>query len=96
MELKNISGIKKQMRDDVSILSQVIAACEQAATRSGLEGYEDNGKVFVEAAASFKARYGVTIEPTLAGMESMVDSLKSGLNKLDVYQHVAEIIHPTK
>ncbi|AEV89599.1 hypothetical protein OBP_162 [Pseudomonas phage OBP] len=83
MELKNIADIKKKMQGDIGTLTKVISACSQADTRSGMEGYEDGGKVFTDAANHFKTQYGVSVEPTLAGMESLVTQLATGLKKIE-------------
>lgn len=92
MELKNITGIKAKMQTDISTLTKVIASCSQEAVRSGLEGYEDGGQVFTNAAAHFKTQYGVTVEPTLSGMESLLTQLSAGLSKLDGMEAVSGIL----
>lgn len=92
MELKNIADIKKKMQGDIGTLTKVISACSQADTRSGLEGYEDGGTVFTTAAGHFKAQYGVEVEPTLAGMESMLTQLSTGLVKVETAETVQGIL----
>lgn len=92
MELKNIAGIKKAMQADIGTLTKVTTACSQADTRSGMEGYEDGGSVFTAAAAHFKTQYGVSVEPTLAGMESMLTQLASGLKKIEAGEGAQEIL----
>lgn len=69
------------MGDDIEVLENVVAVCQTEA-RDGMEGYEDNGVVFVTAVADIKERYGVDVEPTLAGMEGFLDSLKNAFAKL--------------
>ncbi|QBZ70678.1 hypothetical protein pETSU_097 [Edwardsiella phage pEt-SU] len=64
-----------ELNDDVTVLEAVIDVC-QTDDRGGLEGYEDNGPVFTKAVEHLKERYGATVEPTLAGLESFLEELK--------------------
>ncbi|QYN79938.1 polynucleotide kinase [Kosakonia phage Kc263] len=70
-----------EMEGDIVVLERVVEVC-QTSERDGMEGYEDNGAVFVNAAGDIKARYEVDIEPTLAGMEGFLDSLKNAFTAI--------------
>lgn len=69
------------IEDDITTLEAVVEIC-QTEKRDGLEGYEDNGTVFIAAAADIQTRYKVEVEPTLAGFEGFLDTLKEAFNKL--------------
>lgn len=74
-------GVALEMESDIGTLEKVVEVC-QTPERDGLEGYEDNGTIFVAASADIKQRYGTDVEPTLAGMEGFLDSLKEAFQKV--------------
>lgn len=64
------------VEDDINTIQAVVEVC-QSDKRDGMEGAEDGGAIFTQAAADIKERYGTDVEPTLAGFEGFLDKLKS-------------------
>lgn len=69
------------IEDDINTIQAVIEVC-QTDKRDGLEGAEDGGAIFTQAAADIKQRYGKDVEPTLAGFEGFLDSLKTAFGAI--------------
>lgn len=70
---------KLEMQNDLDVLSEVI---ESNSDGISVEGMEDHGELLTAAAKDIHERYGVEIEPTLAGLEGFFDSLKQTFEKL--------------
>ena len=63
---------------DISQLEAVKEVCEVGQV-GGLESHQDGGELLTNAVANIKANYGVDIEPTVAGVEGFLDSLKTAV-----------------
>lgn len=70
---------KLDMQNDLDALSEVF---ESNSDGISVEGMEDHGELLTAAAKDIHERYGVEIEPTLAGLEGFFDSLKQTFEKL--------------
>lgn len=74
--------LKLDMENDIDAMEPVIEKAKSEEDRGGLESLQDGSDFFINAAAEAKASYGLDVEPTLAGMESFLDSLKSAAAKV--------------
>lgn len=63
---------------DINQLEAVKEVCEVGQV-GGLESHQDGGELLTNAVAHIKANYGVDIEPTVAGVEGFLDSLKTAV-----------------
>lgn len=70
------------MQNDIDTLDNVVLKCADEEVRAGIEGLEDNGSIMVAAVADIKERYGAEVEPTLAGLEGFLESIKGAFEKL--------------
>lgn len=68
------------MGKDIEVLEEVITRRSEPDV-DGLESLQDGGTLFVDAAENIKKRYGIDVEPTLAGFESFLDTLKKVFTK---------------
>lgn len=72
-----------EMQDDINVLDNVVSTYNNAGdAAAGMEQFIDGSELLTAAAADINERYKVDIEPTVAGMEGFLDSLKSGLVNL--------------
>ena len=69
------------MGNDIAVLEEVLVHCSEP-DRGGMESLQDGGLLFLSASADIKERYGVEVEPTLAGFESFLDSLKGAFTAI--------------
>lgn len=73
---------KYDMRNDIDVLDAVVTRCNEADEVAGVEGLEDGSDMLISAAVHIKGAYGVEVMPTMAGMESFLDTLKTAFDKV--------------
>jgi len=74
---------KFEMQNDIETLDAVLTTYNEAGPdAAGMEQFVDGSELLAAAAADINERYKVDIEPTVAGMESFLDSLKIGFEKV--------------
>lgn len=74
--------LKLDMENDIDAMEPVIEKAKSEEDRGGLESLQDGSDFFIKAAEEAKTSYGLDIEPTLAGMEGFLDSLKGAVGKV--------------
>lgn len=73
---------KYDMQNDIDVLDAVVTRCSNEEEVAGIEGLEDGSDMFIAAAVHIKGAYGVEVMPSLAGMESFLDTLKTAFDKV--------------
>lgn len=71
------------MEDDIEVLDSVITTYNEAGdAAAGMEEFADGSELLTAATVDIKERYDADVEPTIAGLEGFLDSLKGGLANL--------------
>lgn len=71
------------MENDIEVLNDVITTYNNTEPgTAGMEQFADGSEMLTLAAGDIKKRYDTDIEPTIAGMESFLGSLKDSLEKI--------------
>lgn len=70
------------MQNDLDVMGIVVDRCKDPEQRAGMENMEDGGAILTAAVVDIKERYGVDVEPTLAGMEGFLDSIKAAFTAI--------------
>lgn len=71
------------MENDIEVLDNVITTYNEAGDdAAGMEEFADGSELLTAATVDIKERYDADVEPTIAGLESFLDSLKGGLANL--------------
>lgn len=73
---------KFDIQNDIDALEGIVAISKDE-THTGFESLVDNSEILVAAADNINLRYGSSVEPTMAGMESFLDTLKKVFTKTD-------------
>lgn len=74
---------KFEMQNDIETLETVVETYNSTEPdSSGMEQFADGSELLTTAAEDIKERYGVEVEPTIAGMEGFFSKLKEGLGKV--------------
>lgn len=71
-----------EMQGDIDSIEGVITHINDLEEVAGVEAVEKHTEAFVAAANLIKERYGTEVEPTVAGMESFLGTLKTGMENL--------------
>lgn len=71
------------MENDIEVLDNVITTYNEAGgAAAGMEAFADGSELLTAATVDIKERYDVDVQPTIAGLEGFLDSLKGGLANL--------------
>lgn len=71
------------MENDIEALDTVITGYKDAGPdAAGMEQFADGSELLTSATVDIKERYDADVEPTIAGLEGFLDSLKGGLANL--------------
>lgn len=71
------------MENDIEALDTVITGYKDAGSDgAGMEQFADGSELLTSATVDIKERYDADVEPTIAGLEGFLDSLKGGLANL--------------
>lgn len=73
--------LKLDMQNDIDAIEPVVAMAK-TEEHAGNESFADGSELLKQAASQAKETYGIEMEPTLAGLESFLDGLKSALSKV--------------
>lgn len=74
---------KFDMQNDIDTLETVVTAYRDADPDvGGMEQFEDGSELLTNAVTDIKERYGMDVEPTIAGLEGFFGALKDALGKV--------------